>query len=198
MKTTNKRGMNKSKGKGAYIISGILVMILLTNVIAAFGVAIPYWDHPEWYPLKLAPGESKIVQLTLQNTEPEDVTFMATIDSDSSDIAIIADSSPEYFVPSGEVNKKVNIKVIIPKNAEIGATYNIGVSFKQVSSGEGGMVSVAKASSIKFPVEVVGKEDSELYGTSQGINPLIIYTVLGVLAIGIAAFIIRRRTASKK
>lgn len=163
----------------------ILLTILLSSSVMALGVAIPYWDSPEWYPLKLAPGESKIVTLTLQNTEPEDMTLEASVEGE---IASLTDRDAEYFVPSGEVNKPVSIRVEVPEDAKIGTRYKIYSSFRQISSGEGGMVRLAGALTVNFPVEVVGEEESELYGEEpQGISTS---TTIMIVALAIIAILI--------
>lgn len=143
--------------------TGILLITLMTSLIMAFGVAIPYWDSPEWYPLRLASGESKIVVLTLQNTGDEDMTFRATIISGSA-IATLIDEDLDYFVASGDVNVPVNIQMEIPADLEIGSpNQTISVSFKQIGTGGGGMVTLATGIIASFPVEIVGYEESELY-----------------------------------
>ncbi len=188
--------MNKMKDKKIGIFAfTILLVILLASSIMAFAVAIPYWDRPEWYPLKLAPGESKIVQLTLQNTGSENMTFKATI---TSDIATLDDKSDEYFVPSGEIDKIVNVKVEVPEDAEIGTIYKVIASFQQISLGEGGMIRMAGAFTINFPVEVVGEEESEQYGQPEGLSIFWIISIILVLAVMVLALSIRRRRKSKK
>lgn len=166
----------------------LATLILSLSLITAAGVARPYWDDN---PLRLAPGESKIVQLTLQNTDPEDMTFKATI---TSDIATLDDRSDEYFVPSGEIDKPVNIKVEIPEDAETGTIYKIISSFKQISSGEGGMIRMAGAFTIDFPVEVVGEEESEIYGEPQGIPMNTIFIIAFVIIIiAIIIYVIKKK-----
>ena len=153
-------GEMKNKKIGIFA-TGILLVTLMASLIMAFGVAIPYWDSPEWYPLKLASGESKIISLTLQNTGDEDMTFRATITS-GFEIATLIDENTDYFVASGEIDKPVNIKVEIPADLEVGSpNQTISVSFQQISSGEGGgMVSLATGIVASFPVEIVGYEES--------------------------------------
>ena len=140
----------------------VITLTLFLSLITAAGVGRPYWNSN---PLKLAPGESKIVELTLQNTGPEDMTFKTTITGH--DIATLDDKNDEYFVASGEIDKPVNIKVEVPEDAEIGTIYRITSSFQQISSGEGGMIRMAGAFTVNFPVEVVGEEDSDLYAPSE-------------------------------
>ncbi len=181
------------------IVMGILILLVITlilsfSLITAAGVARPYWNDN---PLKLAPGESKIVELTLQNTAPGDMTFKATI---TSDIAILDDKSDEYFVPSGEIDKSVNIKVDVPEDAEIGTIYKIISSFKQITSGEGGMIRMAGAFTVNFPVEVVGEEESEQYGQQpQGIPmSTIIMVVLAIVIIAIIVYTTNKKQKDKE
>lgn len=190
--------MNKNKKEGIFAVA-VLSVILLSSSVIALGVAIPYWDSPEWFPLKLAPGESGTVILTLQNTEDNDISLEAIV---TSDIATLEDENNIYFVPSGEVNKPARIRVEIPEDAEIGTTYNVIVSFTQVTpSGEGGMLRVAGAITASFPVEVVGTGESKLREgqlaavesktTGQGLSKLWIPAIL-ILIIVVLAILIRK------
>jgi hypothetical protein len=167
----------------------LLVITLSLTLITAAGVGRPYWDDN---PLKLASGESKIVELTLQNTGPEDMIFKAIITGH--DIATLDDKNDEYFVPSGEVDKPVNIKVEIPEDAEIGTIYKIVSSFNQISSGEGGMIRMAGAFTVNFPVEVVGEEDSDIYAPSEK-KPikLWVWALIIILIAGIVMAIIKKK-----
>ena len=105
----------------------------------------------------------------------------------------------EYFVASGEIDKPVNIKVEVPKDAEIGTIYRVIASFQQISSGEGGMIRMAGAFTVNFPVEVVGEEDSDLYAPSEKkpIKPWV-WALLTVLIAGIVIAIIKKKTKDKE
>ena len=174
----------------------VLLIILMSSLTMAFGVAIPYWDSPEWYPLNLAPGESTIVQLTLQNTGDDNMTVKASITGSS--IAQIDDKNNEYTVPSGEINKVVNIKVEIPEDAKIGTNYKVTASFQEVSSEDKGMISFAGAFTVDFPVKVVGKEDSEIFKESEQ-KPILPWIIFGILLLGIIILgIIKKRKKGKK
>ena len=171
--------------------TGILLGIFMLSSIMAFGVAIPYWDSPEWYPLKLAQGESKIVVLTLQNTGDEDMTFRATITS-GSEIATLIDENLDYFVPSGEINKQVSINVEIPADLEIGSpNTTISVSFQQINpnTNGGGIISLATGLVASFPVEIVGYEESvkrtETSSSSTQEKPTPILTLVIIVLLGV-------------
>lgn len=174
------------------MLVSLILIIFLVQIITASGVSRPYWDE---YPLKLAPGESKIVQLTLQNTDDKDMTFKATINSE---IAELNDKSDEYFVPSGETEKKVNVKVEVPENAEIGTEYKVRFNFNQISPSEGGMISMTSAFSVNFPVEVVSHDESVLRSEKIPEEEFkwdyILIGVIGVLIlIGVASYMKKRK-----
>jgi len=153
--------MRKRINKKLGMIVGIAgLLIMLISFSSAFGVSTSYWDEN---PLKIAPGESKIVKLGLQNkVGDEDITFKAKLTNDGEGIATIVDENLDYFVPLGESNE-VTIQIEVPEDANKGITHTITISFTQVSSGEGGMVRLAGGVVSKFPVEIVGEEESELY-----------------------------------
>ncbi len=193
----------KQESKRIRILANVTLLLVLLGIfipsLEATGVARSYWDG---YPLKLAPGESKIVSLRLQNMPPpeEEVIVQATLESE---IAAITDENTEYIIPSGSRNTPVNIEVTIPKDAIFGKIYDVAISFRQISSGEGGMVSLATGFTTSFPVEVVGFGESENRvpvveeEKSKSISVWVVVAI--VLAIAITAnIVIRKIQANKK
>ena len=189
----------KQTKKTGILSTAFILVILMSSLTMAFGIAIPYWDSPEWYPLKLAPGESKIVELTLQNTGEEDMMVQASIESE---IAILDDEKTEYFIPSGEINEIVSIKVEVPKDVEVGTRYKIYSSFHQISTGEEGMIAMTGAFTVNFPVEVVGEQESDLFDPLSKQKPILPWIVLGALLIGMIVIAIvknkKKRNKSNK
>ena len=138
----------------------VFIMIILISFSSAFGVSTAYWDDN---PLKLAPGESKIVSLGLQNkVGNEDVTLRAELTNDGDGIATLIDENLDYFVPLGG-GAEVLVKIEIPEDSVISGVHQVTISFVQITSGEGGMVRVAGGFTSKLPVEIVSPEGSELY-----------------------------------
>ncbi|HUW43919.1 MAG TPA: hypothetical protein VMV95_03090 [Bacillota bacterium] len=168
-------------GKSILVIA--LLFLLAIPLISSVGVANSYWDDN---PLKLAPGESTTISLRLQNEEEEQITMEVYLDSE---IASLVDGT-EYDVPPGKISVPVYIKVSIPKDANIGTTYTIPVSFKQISSGEGGMIRLSQGITGKVPIEVVGEEESGLYGTSKGLNT---FWIMGIVLLVLIVLIISVR-----
>lgn len=174
---------------------GMIILLMISSISAA-GVATPYWEEN---PLKLAPGESTTVTLSLQNmVGNEDMLIEAEISDDAGGLSTIIGSS-EYSVPLGSEGIPVKIKVEIPKNAKIGDVHIISLSFQQISSGEGGMLHVAGAFTSKIPVEIVGSAESELYGKPSEINPflLLILLVIFIISTLIVVWKIRKNKKSK-
>ncbi len=167
---------------------GILAVVI--SFISASGVASPYWPQN---PLKLAPGESTTIALALQNmVGGENITVNASISSEGN-IATITENSSQYFVPLGSDNVPVNIYIQLPKNAQIGKTYDINVLFNEISSGQGGMLHVASAFSTTIPVEVVNNSESLLYKSSNT-NSTLLYVIIGlIIVVGILLLIARRK-----
>lgn len=141
-----------------FLVIGLAITI---SLVSAFGASTPYWDEN---PLKLAPGESTIIELTLQNmVGAEDIVLTAKIDNDGDGIATLVDVDTIYSVPFGTEDVKVPIRVEVPETIERGGIRTVIVSFMQVSSTEGGMVGLSSGFTTKFIVNIVGVEDSVLF-----------------------------------
>ena len=172
------------------IINLCFLITLSISLISASGVAVPYWNEN---PLRLAPGETTIIQLTLQNkVGNDDVTFEATISGEG---VTILDGSI-YFIPLG-AEIPVNLKIDVPKDADIGENYNIAISFKEIPKEGEGMLRVTGAVTARFPVEVVGEEKSLLYGKKSEFSFNIwIFIILGLMILIGVFFIAKKKKAS--
>lgn len=182
------------ENKKLFLIVTFLFLFSI-SAVSAFGVALPYWDAPDWTPLKLAPGESKTVILVIQNTEPENLTVEATVNSPIAEIT----GKSIFSVLSGEIDKPAKIRIEVPKDAKVGTRYKVYTTFRQVTTGEGGMLRLSGALTTNFPVEVVGKQESEIYEKSQGIpTGTIILGVLGILIIAIIIYTSKKQKVKTK
>lgn len=168
-------------------LSLILIISVFLPLVNSAGVASPYWAGN---PLKLAPGESTTIQLNLQNmVGDEDKNLEATISGTGATLL----DGPIYFVPLG-TEVPVNIRVIVPQNANIGETYDISVSFREISTGEGGMLKVATAMTIRLPISVVGEEESAIYGEKpEEASKLWIWIILALVILIVVLRITQKR-----
>lgn len=186
---TEKEG--KKIGKRRFIIPTLAVSLLLCSfLVSAIGVANSYWNTN---PLKLAPGQSTLVTLRLQNEDNKSVTVNVTLNSN---IAYLVNGS-QYIVPPGKVSVPVYINVSIPNSAAIGASYSILASFQQVASGQGpGFFQVAQAITNTIPVEVVSSAESQVQtpqGNVTGSNIGVIILAIVVLVIVILGVVFIKR-----
>lgn len=165
-----------------YLITFTATLLILSNFVSAFGVGAPYWDTN---PLTMAAGETKKVELNLQNMVGDsDVTVKAIL-KNGSDIARLENDI--YTVKINTSDTMVPLDITIPKNAT--GTKKITVEFKTVTSGEGGGVVMGTGMTVSFDVIISGKVVEE---TNKAL--IIIPIVIIVLAI-IIIFILRRKRA---
>ena len=144
--------------KSKFSFGFLIALLLLSPLASAFGVTTPYWDDN---PLIMQPGQTKDFVLTLQNMVEgsEDIVLKAEMVS-GSEIATLVDEELEYLVPFGRKDIEVNLRVIIPEDAQLNKEYTIGVSFKQILEDEGKMVQMAGEVGKNIPVIV--KSESEV------------------------------------
>ncbi len=136
----------KTLAKSTAILAAILFSI---SIAAAYGVTAPYWKEN---PLKMKAGETRDIQLLLQNmVGNEDITLRASI-LEGKEIATLIDKNLDYKVPFGERELKVNLKITTPPDAQLNQEYIIHLFFKQVSENEGGMLELATGVEKIIPV----------------------------------------------
>lgn len=127
------------------------MLLVVTGFAVAVGVSQPYWVGN---PLKISPGETEVVELTLQNmVGDQDVTLRAIL-VDGAGIASLP-SQADYVVGIGTSDTKVPVTITIPETASIGDTNIVKLSFRTVTPGEADGVSLGLGYEIEFDVLVV-------------------------------------------
>lgn len=160
------------------IMAALLVM---TSMITAFGVSSPYW---EGNPMSIARGETRIVNLNLQNmVGDEDVTVEAKL-IEGAEITNLDDG--EYTIPSKTSNIMIPLEVSMPKDVSPGETKTVKVDFKTVNGDQGG---IAMGTGMSIVFDVVASEDVES-------NTAMIVTI--ILAIAVLALILWILNKKKK
>lgn len=187
------------------IIPIFVFAIILTHLVGAFGVVSPYFEAN---PLKLAPGEEKIVTLYLQNMvgEEKEVVFKANV-TNYLELATIVDNDPTYKVPFGREDIPVMVKIKVPENYNIGDTKEVAITFFQVSPQGEDFVNVAGAFVGKIYLEVVNAGESTK-GVQEPITPtttkkgnsnqIILLLILIVIIIGLIIFVKKHRQNQTK
>ena len=128
----------------------IVYSILLVSFVSSVGVASPVWQGN---PLRISPGETKTVNLELQNmVGDEDVTIKAVL---KKGFEIASTKEKEYFVKAGTKDTLVPVVVSIPDDIQVDTTYQVIVSFLTVTSGSSGGVALGTGIDTTFDVLVV-------------------------------------------
>lgn len=143
-------------------ISVFLGIVLSLSLILG-AVSDPYLS-PET-PLKLAPGETFIATLNLQNANPSesgDKVFVAEITGESIGVEVIENDDLRYTVPYGEISIPVKIKINVPETMKSGDIGKVIYSFKEEKVLDTGMVTMLPATGNAFKVYVVDAEESAL------------------------------------
>ncbi len=183
------RRVKKMKHK---LIIGCIMALLIAQMVSAFGITTLFYDRN---PLITTPGKVEEVQLLLQNTdERKDVRLKARI-IEGADIAEITDESLEYFVPMGEKNVKVNLRIRVPDTMKPEERRDIKVSFTQVGiDKEGEMVQLGTGITAVTPL-VIASPPAPV--AAPGNSMLVVAVVLLALAAAIGVLMFRRKKAKK-
>jgi hypothetical protein len=170
------------------ILAGVLIITLL-SLISASGVSSPYWTEN---PLQLSPGETRIINLTLQNmVGNQDITFQAKLSSQGNVATLLnANAESKYLVPFGSKDVPVTIQIQVPSNAKVGSQYKVDVLLNEVSSSQGGMLHVTSSVSTSFPVEVIGK-------TGTSLPAYFVWLLMGVVLLAIIVFVCFKKKNKK-
>ena len=165
----------------------LMILLVIIPLATSFGVTTHYWDEK---PLIMHPGQTKDVDVVLQNmVGDEDLTLQAEI-TGGSEIATLIDPVNEYMVPLGRKDIKVNIRVAIPENAALEDKYEIQVSFKQIAKEEGKMVQMTSSVGATIPILVKSIEDVPMEEEIPKEEEKISFTIIVILFLIILAIII--------
>jgi len=169
----------------------LVFAIFLIGFAGAFGVSSPVWKDN---PLIIFPGETKIIDLALQNmVGNENVTVRPTI---TKGLEIASTPNKDYLVELGTKDTEVPITISIPLGVPVDSSYVVTVAFKTVVLGEGGGVSIGTDIDTTFDVLVVQAPPPE---PSERLLILLLIIVIVVILILIFIFwIFRRRKVKKK
>lgn len=107
-------------------------MIVISFKVNSVGVSSEYYDGN---PLPMKPGETKEIQLEIQNMVGDEDLYLQAEVTQGNEFATITNTNKIYFVPIGTKDVKVNIRVIMPKDIQPGI-HNFIVSFVTVTPGQ--------------------------------------------------------------
>ncbi len=165
-------------------IIAIIFIILFSANVLALGVNSQYHNSN---PLKMQPGETRNIEFVLVHgtEEKTDVRAIASLVKGFEIAEII--SEKEFTLSPGtlvEDNKKVALRISIPKDAELGKSYKIELSVTAIPEKEIATVQLNTAYLIDFPV-IVGEESSAEAAkpSEKKINIEIVAIIISILII---------------
>ena len=182
MKINKKKMVMKS-----FLLIGIMT-VMLCSLVSALGVASLYGDSSI---LKMSPGESKDVVITLESSAEEgNLDIQAEITQGSEIVSLI--DGPQYSVVLGELTRS-NIKVQIPEDADLDTEYIISVTYGEIgATGGEGTVGLVTTATKDINVLVVSEPETE---PSEGVST-IWYWIIAIVIIAIIAWILIKKKSS--
>jgi hypothetical protein len=162
----------------------VVLLILISNV-HAFGLSMPYWDDN---PLYMSPGEKKVIALSLQSSDGENVGVKFEL-KNGGDIAKVIghDISKPIPVIGGEAS--VDMEINIPKNTPYGTKYTVEISVKTGTLQGEGMVQLSNSLTRHFDVIIAPPEPVAQPPTSSVVKYSSMgdftYLIIGMIVIAI-------------
>ena len=182
----------KYKIKFLGLILGVLFILIAGTLqnANAFGVSSPYWQGN---PVIMYPGETKIVNLNLQNNIGEDDVFVKVSILEGQDIARV--EKELYTVKAKTIDTYVPVKVYVPKDAQISGTYPVKVEFRTVAGEGAGMVTFGTGMKVSFDVQIV--EVPQAVKEKQQTTIWIIIGVVILVLLIIIFWLLRRKPSQR-
>ncbi len=179
-----------------------LIGIIFSLSLILGAVSDPYLS-PET-PLKLAPGETFIATLNLQNANPSesgDKLFVAEISGEGVEVELMENPTGRYEVAYGETAVPVKIKVTVPETMKPGEFGRVVYSFSEEKKLDTGMVTMLPATGNAFKVYVVSEEESRLYTqtteTPKTFSNLLTVIILVLVILAASICLIKKHNDNK-
>lgn len=165
----------------------VCLILILTTFVSAWGISSPYWDKGarEPSPLTITVGETKTVNLNIQNTVGnEDVNIKAEITKGSE----IASLEKDTYIVKARTSENVPLKITAPETV---GTYKVEVEFKTITSGGTGGIAMGTAYGISF--DVIVSEKPEETPKSTGTLIWIILVAVIIIIAAVIYLVIKRK-----
>lgn len=135
--------------RGEIVLAAFMFSILLLGVVSAMGVSAPFW---EGNPLVLDKGETRVVEINLQNMVGSDpITLQSKIVSGSEFASIVGD---DLVTLAPQTSTNLKVKVSIPRNAVTGEVKTLRIEVSSVTPGNSSMVTLGTGANVGFDVKV--------------------------------------------
>ena len=158
-------------------IISIILLLTLISTISAFGVSSPYWQGN---PLIIEKGETRIINLNLQNMVEEDIIVKAEI-IQGEDIALL--SQDIFIIKAKTYDTIIPLEITIPQDA-FSENKTIKINFKKISENNSGIV-MGTGMSVYFDVITIGNKENK--------NTFLIIGIIGIILLIIAIILIKKK-----
>ncbi|MEK6800804.1 MAG: hypothetical protein AABY05_02630 [Nanoarchaeota archaeon] len=178
--------------KIAFLVLSSVLFLSLIGFVDSFAVGSSYWPENS---LNMAPGETKIIDMRLQNIVGSEDENVRVVLEKGKEIAKVDEK--DYFIPLGTSDAKVSIQISIPEDITVGTKYPVTLSFTGVNSNSGEGVSLGVSYNVDFDVLIVPKIPNQ-YEANSNLLWLVVALVLAVLVILVVILIILAKKKNKK
>lgn len=155
------------------MLSTLILGVMLISLVSAFGVSSPYWDGN---PLVMDRGETKTINLNLQNMVGEGDVKVKAVLVEGSDIITL--SKEVYVVEKGTSDTMIPLKISIPKDAVPGETKSIKIEFQTIQDDSGG-ISMGTGMSVAF--DIIATEEIKDADTATVLALIIATIILAII-----------------
>ncbi|MBU0894112.1 MAG: hypothetical protein KKF48_01465 [Nanoarchaeota archaeon] len=185
----------KSNKNLLYGIIAITLVLFLPSFVNAFAISSAYYDEN---PMYVYPEQNKEAFLTLQNFAGDNEIIVRADINSGSEVVQITDREEEYLIPLGD-KTIVNLKINIPKDAEIGTIYPVNVVFTEIAKNSAGGLGFGSSIAQKFDVIVTETGFVPQLAPEEKTSILeIILLIIGIaIAIGVIAFFYYKKKNKK-
>ncbi len=161
----------------------IMLLLILVSTISAFGISSPYW---EGNPITMEKGETKIINLNIQNmVGDEDITVKAEI-TQGKEIASLKQDT--FTIKARTSDTIIPLEITIPNNIKED-NKTIKIDFKKILNNAGG-IAMGTGMSVYFDVVTSNKD-------SKKNNPLLLI-LIGAIILAIILYINIRKNKKIK
>lgn len=179
------------KNKTLFITGILLALTLLGNFVSAFGTSYIF-DRP----LKLYPGQTRNIYVTLQNNnDPNPIIAVAEMTQEVK-VAKMTDGLDNFVVPYHQP-VQVNLSFTAPPDAEVGDMYRVELRFIPQATETGGMgIVFLTGSNIDVLIVEKGVPTEEI-AEEADVTGALIFLGLAIIIISVILIVLVKKRIKK-
>jgi hypothetical protein len=135
------------------LINILVVLILNSMFVSAFGVTLPYNPVNGYGEIGLYPGQETEIVFMLQNMVGDNALRIETFIKEGKEIASIKGEN-EILIPTKTKDVKVPVKINVPRKALSTDKFLVSVYFKEIPNDKGGSTFLTTGSEQRFYITI--------------------------------------------